>query len=260
MNYNDRILLCGNGAGFMAVECLAGVYRAFEEDGVIPGKVLSSSGSTLFASLYYSVENIEWINNLMNSSKPGDFISFSPISTAQTLLSKGNHMFKNDKVFELLEENMTGNASKRVTTSVTRNADWTSHMRQVTPGWATAATSIPFVFKPVKIAGELWFDGGILNNLPVPTMKEAKEYERIYVFVAPPTHYIEKDTLICNLIDLLQAVMNREIQQLKEIGFFNLPNVTVIQPESDFGGGLLNWSPNFTLREKTYELTKEFLK
>jgi hypothetical protein len=47
---------------------------------------------------------------------------------------------------------------------------------------------------------------------------------------------------------------------LKEIGFFDLPNVTVIQPKESYGGTLLNWSPDFKLRESSYELTKELLK
>ena len=53
-DYDDDVLMCATGAGFLAVECMTGIYRAFEEWGTIPGKVLSSSGSTLFASLYYS--------------------------------------------------------------------------------------------------------------------------------------------------------------------------------------------------------------
>lgn len=260
MKYNDDILFCGNGAGFMAVECLAGIYRAFEEADMVPGKVVSSSGSTLFSAIYYSVEDIDWIENLITNSVPSDFVKFSTISTARTLISRGNHMFENEPVYDLLKSVMTGNASKRVTTSVTRNADWSSHMRKVTPGWALAATSIPFVFKPVKIAGELWSDGGVLNNLPVPTIREAKNYKRIFVFVAPPPRYSQKDSLISNLLDLIQAVLEREIEQLQEIGFFNLPNVTVIRPASDFGGSLLSWSPKYALKNETYKLAKEILK
>lgn len=259
MKYHDKILLCGNGAGFMAVECLAGIYRAFEEADLIPGQVCSSSGATLFASLYYSKQNIDWIDDLMDRSKPSDFVQFSTIGAAKTLINKAQHVFNNDAVYNLLKEHMTGNASMRVTTSVTRNSDWSSHMRHVTPGWTLAATSIPFVFKPVKIGDELWSDGGVLNNLPVPSLKEAKNYERIFVFVAPPTKFIQKDILVCNLLDLLQAVMERELEQLKEIGFFDLPNVTVIRPFSDLGGSLLSWSPGFALRQRTYELTKEIL-
>ena len=259
-DYDDGILFCGQGAGFAAVECDTGIYRAFEEWGKIPGKVLSSSGSTLFASLYYSVESTKWFEALMDTTTPGTFIDFNLNATIGTLFSKRQHMIDNAPVYEILRKNMTGNASKRVTTSVTRNTDWSSHMKQVTPGWATAATSIPFIFKPVKIGDHLWSDGGVLNNLPVPSIEEAKKYKHIFVFIAPPTTYSTNNFIITQLLNLLQAVMEREVEQLKELGFFNLPNVTVIQPPSMLGGSLLGWSPDFKLRESAYNLTKELLK
>ena len=258
--YRDDVLFCGNGAGFMAIECDTGIYKAFEEYGIIPGKVVSSSGSTLFSSLYYSVEQISWFYALMETTKPSDFIKFNLTESIMTALSAGNYLIDNDPVYELLKKNMTGNASLRVRTSVTRNTDWTSHMKNVTPAWATAATSIPFIFKPVKVGEHLWSDGGVLNNLPVPSFEEAKKYKRIFVFIAPPTKFFKGKFIISQLLGLLQAVMERENEQLRESGFFDLPNVTVIQPPDDLGGSLLGWSPDFKLREATYEQTKEILK
>ena len=257
--YDDDVLFCGQGAGFMAVECDVGIYKAFEEKGVIPGKVLSSSGSTLFSSLYYSVESTSWFDALMDATKPSTFINFNLGAACQTLFSKKQHLIDNDPVYQILKKNMTGNASKRVTTSVTRNTDWSTHMKKVTPGWATAATSIPFVFKPVKIGDDLWSDGGVLNNLPVPSIEEAKKYKHIFVFAAPQTQYFEGKFIIYQLLNLLQAVMERELEQLKELGFFDLPNVTLIQPTDDLGGSLLGWSPDFQLRDSVYQLTKELL-
>lgn len=259
-DYDNDVLLCGCGGGFLSVECLSGIYRAFEEYGVIPGKVLSSSGATLFSSLYYSVESTKWFDALMSTTTPGDFIDFNLGATLKTALSSGTFMIDNDPVREILEKNMTGNASLRVTTSVTCNTDWSTHMKKVTPGWATAATSIPFVFKPVKIGEHLWSDGGVLNNLPVPSIEEAKKYKRIFVFICPPTKFMEGNFIITQLLNLLQAVMEREVAQLREIGFFELPNVTVIQPPDDMGGSLLGWSPEFKLRETSYDLAKGVLK
>lgn len=259
-DYDDEVLFCGNGAGFLSVECDVGIFKAFEEFGMIPGKVLSSSGSTLFSSLYYSVESTKWFEALMSTTTPGDFIDFNITESILTSLSCSNYLIDNEPVLELLKKNMTGNASLRVTTSVTRNSDWSSHMKKVTPGWATAATSIPFVFKPVKIGDELYSDGGVLNNLPVPSFEDAKKYKHIFVFMAPPTKFFHGNFIITELLGLLQAVMERENQQLFENGFFNLPNVTLIQPPDDLGGSLLGWSPDFKLRDAVYNQTKEILK
>lgn len=259
-DYDDGILLAGNGGGFLSVECLTGIYRAFEEWGRIPGKVMSSSGATLFSSLYYSVETTKWFEALMDTTTPGTFINFNIGAAVETLLSKRQQLIDNDPVYEILKKNMTGNASLRVQTSVTRNTDWSTHMKYVTPGWATAATSIPFIFKPVKIGEHMWSDGGVLNNLPVPCISDVPKYKHIFIFVCPPTNYLNGSFIGLQLINLLQAVMEREIEQLKEIGYFDLPNVTVIQPKENYGGSLLGWSPEFKLREASYELTKELLK
>ena len=155
-DYDDGILYCGQGCGFAAVECNTGIFRAFEEWGKIPGHVLSSSGSTLFASLYYSVESTKWFDAIMDFTTPETFINLNFGAILETVMSKRQQMIDNDPVYDLLKKNMTGNASKRVRTSVTRNTDWSSHMKYVTPGWATAATSIPFIFKPVKIGQHMW--------------------------------------------------------------------------------------------------------
>lgn len=259
-DYDDEVLIASNGGGFLSIECLSGVYRAFEEWGKIPGKVMSSSGATLFSSLYYSVESTKWFDALMDTTTPETFINFNIGAAVETLLSKRQHLIDNDPVYEILKKNMTGNASLRVQTSVTCNTDWSTHMKYVTPGWATAATSIPFIFKPVKIGEHMWSDGGVLNNLPVPSIEEAKKYKHIFVFICPPTNYLNGTFIGLQLINLLQAVMEREVEQLKEIGFFDLPNVTVIQPQCNYGGSLLGWSPEFKLRESSYELTKELLK
>ncbi len=259
-NYNDKILGVYQGAGFMAVECLTGIYKAFEEAGIIPGKIMSSSGGTLFSSLYYSIGNAQWFEDLANQSPPSDFIDLEILQAAKLVVNKSNYVFDNTKVYDLLKEHMTGEASKRVTTSVTCNTDWTSHMRAVTPGWAMAATSIPFVFMPVQIGDHLWSDGGLLNNIPTPSIEDAANYDHIFLFLAPPTKLEGSNIFLIELVNLLQAVMEREYSQLKDSGFLELPNVTVLQAEESYGGSVLSWSNDFKLREVYYELTKEKLK
>jgi len=258
---NDDILFCGQGAGFIAVECLTGIYKAFEEFNVVPGQCLTSSGSTLFTSLYYSVKTTDWMYNLMSNTSVSDFIQLKPIQTFRTICSLNNYMFENEKVYDILKTNMTGEASKRVTTSITRNRDFKSMLKKVTPAVTLAATSIPLIFKPVKIGNEYYSDGGLLNNIPVPSLEEAKNWKHIFLFLAPPTiiNNSEDDLILTTLINLLNAIMDREYIQLKESGFLQLSNVTVFQPKSALSGSLLSWSDNYELRETSYNLAKEIL-
>ena len=62
------------------------------------------------------------------------------------------------------------------------------------------------------------------------------------------------------LVQLLLAIMDREVKQLVEIGYFEQPNVTLIRPETGFDGNLLNWSTGKKLEQHCYEITKEILK
>lgn len=264
INFNDEILFCGQGAGILAVECNTGIFQALEEANLVPGHYQTSSGSTLFSSLYCSVFNnggSSWFRNLMETTTESDFFELKEIAAARTICSLNNYMFENKKVHDLLDNTLTGEAFRRVTTSITRNSDYASLMKKVTPAWALAATSIPLVFKPVKIGDEYYSDGGILNNIPVPSIEEASKWKHIFVFLAPSTTYKneEGDLIIETLINLLNAVMDREVVQLNELGFFELPNVTLIQPPSGMTGSLLKWSDNFELRDMCYEYTKELL-
>lgn len=258
---DDKVLFCGQGAGVMAVECDTGIFRAFEEWGTIPGKAITSSGSTLFSSLYYSGHNVDWMRCLIDNVKLNKFFTISPLGTFATLAGKARHILNNDGVKELLEKYMTGKASLRVQTSITRMEDYTTHYVDVTPATALAATSIPYIFKPVKIGNDLFVDGGVLNNIPVPKYEDIDNWKHIFIYLSPAADYRDlKDPLLIELFDLLQAIMDREVKQLDEIGYFDHPKVTVIRPESSFGGNLLAWSPGLKLEQHCYEITKEALK
>lgn len=258
---DNEVLFCGQGAGVMAVECDTGIFRAFEEYGTIPGKALTSSGSTLFSSLYYSGHNTDWFHCLIDNVKLNNFFTVSPIGALKTVIGNARHLLNNDGVKELLEKNMTARASLRVQTSITRMADYSTHLVEVTPATALAATSIPYIFKPVKINDDLFVDGGVLNNIPVPKYEELDNWKHVFIYLSPAADYRDlKDPLIIELFDLLQAIMDREIKQLEEIGYMDHPKVTVIRPEASFGGNLLKWSEGLQLEKRCYELTKEALK
>lgn len=255
---DDNILLVGQGGGILSVECLTGIMCAFEERGVIPGKAHTSSGSTLFSSLYYSGHDSSWFCNLMETRDVSEFFKISIPGAVSTAFSCGRHLFNNDGVKKILEKEMTGAASLRVTTSLTRLIDWEMVSMAATPATALAATSIPYVFKPVEIQGVLYVDGGVVNNIPVPSKNDLFNYKHVYVFLCPDTVYNDStdDHLLTGLIELLNAVKDRELKELESQHYFDEQNVTLIRPPENYGGGLLNWSPNFQLRDQCYELAK----
>lgn len=254
MKYNDKILYIGQGAGFASVEAGCGIFKAFIDFGVVPGKAQASSGSALFTSLFYSM-GIERIEEIINSHQPSDFVNLCPLAAASTVAGQCNYVLDNSKILELLDTELTGEATKRVKVSVTRLDDWTCHFKRALPSWVLAATSIPFIFKPVKVAGSLWGDGGVFNNIPTIPVNELSQWKHVFVFVAPSYVPFDDNLGIRGLLNLLNAALDREFNQLKESGYFDQPNVTLIHPESSWGGNLFSWSENFALRTECYQET-----
>ena len=254
MNYQEDVLFVGQGAGFQSVECDTGIFKAFCERDFVPGHAMASSGSALFSSAFYS-KGIEWIEQLVRSKTPFEFVNLCPYQAAKTAIGYSNYVIDNSEIRKILEENMTGEATKRVKVSVTRLDDWSIHIKRATPAYTLAATSIPFIFKPIKINDALWVDGGVLNNVPVPPNDEIGKWKHIFVFIAPTYVPYEDNDGIRGMLNLLNAALDREFYQLEESGFFELPNVHLIHPEENFGSGLFAWSDQYKLMDLCHDLT-----
>ena len=259
MNFEDDVLLVAQGGGVMSVEILTGVYKAFEEAGKIPGKVRASSGGALFSGLYYSGHNSAWFYDLMQKKSLLQWISPAPGQAVKSMYGKSNYMLQNKGLFDFLYSNMTAEAMERVQVSVTKLNDYTSELVPATPTWVLAATSIPYLFKPVQLEdGSLYGDGGILDNIPVPPLEEIKKYRKAYIVLTPPTK--PGDTSgISGLVTLLSGVMDREVAQISDAGYLDLDNVVLIQPSVDHGGSLLTWSENFGLMSEAYNITSKLI-
>lgn len=260
MNFKKNWLFVGQGAGFQAVECDTGIFQALEELNCVPEKAIASSGSALFCSLYYSGFTTKRMSNLQEQTSPFDWVDVVPYQAVKTALGKSNYCLDNTKIQELLLEEMSFEASKRVQVSVTRMDDYSTHIKPATPDWTLAATSIPFVFKTLKKDDSFWGDGGVLNNVPLPSLEDCQKYERIILFLAPKTEYNGKELGLTGIAQLLLTVMMREETQLEEAGYLNLPNLTLIRPKSAYGGNLFKWSDGFKAREECKQLTLEALK
>lgn len=260
MEYRDDILLCLQGAGFQSVEYTAGILRAFEDRGIKPGKAMASSGSSLSMALYYS-KGLDFIYDMMNKSEPKDFIDIKVVKLAQQVVNLNNHFIDTEPLRKLLEENMTVEATKRLTTGITRLRDFKNFMVPATPATVLAATAIEAVMTPVEIEGELYGDSGLLNNTPTPSFYDTKKYKHVFVCIAPEPKFDNdpRDNTAKFLINLVLAIAYREIHQIIESGYTKLPNVTLIQPPEELGSGLLNWSPDFQFREAVRKQTEELL-
>lgn len=258
--YNDDIIVCCQGSGFQSVEYMTGILKGLEEYGLAPGRAMTSSGSSITMALYYS-KGLEWVENMIKTHQPTDFIDFKPFAMVQEVLNMTNYFIDNKTLKEFLEENMTAEASLRQLTGVTRLRDFKNIMLPATPATVLAASAIEAVMKPVMIDGELFGDSGLLNNTPTVSFEEAKKYKHVFVCVAPEPKFNNdpNDKLFTYVVNLVQAIAHREVHQVRESGLLDLPNVTLIQPWSGLSSGLLNWSDNYEFMELCYHHTKEIL-
>ncbi len=258
-NYRERWLYVGQGAGFQAVEANTGIFQALEELGLVPDRARASSGSALFCSLYYSGWDAARFREFEDTTTPFDWVDLCPWQTLKTVAGRSNHCMDNAKVQQLLLKEMTFEATRHLQVSVTRMDDYSTHMRPATPDWSMAAGSIPFVLPTIRRDGACWGDGGVLNNVPMPALEECGQYERIILFLAPPTEYDGAALGLRGIASLMLAVMSREETQLSESGYMDLPNLVLIRPGSAFGGHLFRWSDDFSLRGECHRMTRELL-
>ena len=252
-------LFCGQGCGAAAVEMLTGVFKAFEEQHITIDKVLASSGSALFTGLYFSKHDSAWFRDLMENKEFTDFVDMKPVQAIKSINGYSNYIYDNTGVFNLLKKEMTGDATRKITVSTTRVADMKSVMFPATPSTVLAATSIPVVFPPTMISGKLYCDGGVKNNIPLPKISQLADFETVYIFLAPATYYSEPKNLLETGLNLLNAIMDREVEQLQEAGYLDHANVKLIRCDSLLSGGLLKWSDNFELREDAYKVAGNVL-
>lgn len=259
MRIQKPLLFCGQGCGAAAIEMLTGIFLAFEEEGIVFDRYMASSGSALFTSLYASGHRTEWFRNLMENKPFEDFACLKPVEAVKSVYNKSNYMYDNSGLFELLQKEMTAEATMKVQVSVTKLKGMKAKMYPAMPSTTHASGSIPILFAPVMICGEPCGDGGIGNNVPLPSVKECADYKHVFVFLAPPDNYEQPTNIVEAGLNLLYAVMNREIQQFEEAGYRQEPNVTVLQLPTLMTGGLLGWSNEFELRNAAYKLAKSQL-
>jgi len=157
-----------SGGGFKGV-AHAGAIKAFEELDVIPKYVSGSSAGAIVGALYagnYSSHDIK------------NFIKKTPVFKLNRFTRKKAGFLDSEKFEDDLNSFLPQNSfealSKKLfitaTNLVEGNTKVFSKGELIKPILASAA--FPGVFTPVMIGGELYADGGILDNFPIKPLKK----------------------------------------------------------------------------------------
>ena len=256
-----RVFILGGGASLGAHQ--VGVMKRLEEEGIVPDAIVGSSIGVINACLYTSggTRNMEaaWMNfpSLRSVFRPSlrhnlvtglSMFSIEPFAkkVEESLDFKTIHESPLDLSFILL--NLSRGEGQFFSN---RNARSTRELQAI----SRAGYSIPVLFPPVRVRGEMFVDGGFAWNVPVLQAIEMGATE-IYVLAVVATSLPFKRSFralpdyLMRLSDVLWrtlANVGYVTTRIEADGTYRGVPVTVIQPTEELSGfnvlSLLSASP-----------------
>lgn len=187
--YDLGLALSGGGARGVAH---AGAIKALLEAGIKPDIVAGVSAGAIVAAMYAAGISPDDMRDMFAHSKFGDFCALS--------LSAGG-IFRMDKFRDFLRSKIPYRRIEDLPMPVVitaTNFDAGTRMAFTSGPLADcvcASCSIPIVFKPVKIDGVRYVDGGVLANMPAWAIRD-KCRRLIGVNCSPVSDMKPKDTLL----------------------------------------------------------------
>lgn len=163
-DYTLGIGLSGGGARGIAH---IGVLKALDEEGIFPTYISGTSAGSLVGVLYAAgLSPDEMLDIAKNTSLFSVFklqlrMGLMDLSQVKNILSR-----------YILKDNFSA-LKKKLFVCVTNieKGKWEIRQEGVLFKSIVASCSIPLIFQPVEIDGQLYVDGGVLNNLPVEPLR-----------------------------------------------------------------------------------------
>lgn len=165
-----------------------GQLQALIEAGVVPDAVVATSVGALNAAAVAAdptPEGVARLAEVWRGLKTEDIFPGSRFARAWNIVSRGDHIHPNTGIRRLVEQLPIATFEETVvpawisaTNLRTGDEHWFSSgslMRAI-----LASTALPGIFPPVAIDGELYIDGGVVNNVPI-SQAMSLGAERVYV-------------------------------------------------------------------------------
>lgn len=163
--------------------------RALEEAGIKPQRVVGVSAGAIIGALYAvglsPDEMLEFSREISVVKVMKLGIPKTGLTTMDYLRERMNSVLSKDD-FDALPMPLVVGATNLNT------GKFQLHQEGSVIEAVAASCSIPFVFKPVEIGGDLFVDGGIMCNMPVEPLKEKVDYI-IGCNLIPENHVLHSD-------------------------------------------------------------------
>ena len=170
---ND-VNLCLSGGGALGFAHI-GVIQALEENGIYPTCISGTSMGAVIGVFYACGFSPEYMLKLIKDDK------LYKVSTLLTFHSNfwkrglSDHTTLRKLIKELIPHNSFEGLEKKFCLCVSNmnNATW----ELIDSGknldeWVAASASIPGIFEPIKIKGNIYLDGGVMNNMPAQCFEQ----------------------------------------------------------------------------------------
>ena len=246
--YKTGVILSGGGARGFAH---AGILKAINEAGIYPDVISGVSAGAIVGALYADGHTPDQIYEIF-SSEDSFFKYVKP-----KLPSRG--IFKTVGLKENLADNLSVETFEelKLPLYVAATNIHTGKVNYFNSGRildkVLASASIPVLFEPVEIDGDLYVDGGVVDNFPVtPIVKECRELIGISLNpILPEDHF-------SNLIKIAERTFRLSVSSniSPKIGLCD----RIFEPEELGSFGLLDTSKGPDIFKMGYDYAREYLK
>ncbi|HRJ14855.1 MAG TPA: patatin-like phospholipase family protein [Saprospiraceae bacterium] len=158
-----KIGLCLSGGGAKGIAHI-GVLKAFRETGIFPDVVAGTSAGSVVGALYAAGKTPE---EMIDFVRDGSLFKIYKVIMPSDGLTKLTYL--KDKLRGVIPEDSFEGLARPLHVAVTNLITGNVEIKNSGPLFDVimASSSIPLVFSPVEIDGQIYVDGGMLANFPV---------------------------------------------------------------------------------------------
>jgi NTE family protein len=244
-----------------------GQMKALIETGIIPDMLVGSSVGALNAAAIAfdpTVTGIARLEQVWLSLRGEDLFPGTRVQRALHIVRKGDHLYSNDGIRALIDkipaslfEEMQRPLSI-VTANLRTGAEHIFESGPIEPA-LLATTALPGIFPPVLVDGELYVDGGVVNNVPISRAVELGA-RQIFVLTCgtpkPSTLAIRRpyDVLLQAFAHSRAARVELDLQR-----YAGEADIRLVTPPSPRQIRFNDTTHTAQLIQEAYELTRHYL-
>lgn len=253
------VLVIIHGGGCRQIEAATGMLKALDEAKITIDLYRGASAGAIAAALHASGLPGKRIEALIRLTPVNRLFAKSWWKMFKLLIPgvKCDSFYSTEGLYIFLKINMSPLLClQKALVSVTRYPQYECELMPATIDAVMASSAIPEVFPPVDLDGQLYVDGGVLNNVPTPHIHDIASYAHIFILLCPQdsSDRAEPWTKIGRCLKAVDETMDREAQEITDT-WADLDNVTILQPPPH-PSSLLDWSTDYSLIKHAYQYAK----